>query len=165
MKTRFNPLTLIAGALFAAGLLFSRATLAYAEELPSTLAKPINTIVTYDESQSLANQFARASQYYSTLSFAGTYRGAARHYTGSSVGISMNASCDTSGTVCDNYFSVELHRDTFPFSTYIGSEGFKRNGYTEAVWTNVGQGNYFFKFVKCNDGKWVSSDSVRMFSY
>lgn len=87
------------------------------------------------------------------------------HYTGKNIGISMDAECDTSGTVCDNYFSVELHRNTFPFSTYIGSEGFKRNGYTEAVWTNVGEGDYFFKFVKCNNGKWVSSDSVRMFSY
>lgn len=165
MRTSINLRAIAAAILFSAGLFFSQATAAQARELPSTLAMPVNTIVTHDESQSLANQLARGSQYYSSLSFAGTYQGRARHYTGKNIGISMDAECDTSGTVCDNYFSVELHRNTFPFSTYIGSEGFKRNGYTEAVWTNVGEGDYFFKFVKCNDGKWVSSDSVRMFSY
>ena len=116
MRTNFHPRTIAAVILLSAGLFFTHATAAYASGLPSTLAKPINTIVTYDESKSLANKLARGSQYYSSLSFAGTYQGKARHYTGKNIGISMDAECDTNGTVCDNYFSVELHRNTFPFN-------------------------------------------------
>lgn len=82
MRTSINLRAIAAAILFSAGLFFSQATAAQARELPSTLAMPVNTIVTHDESQSPANQLARGSQYYSSLSFAGTYQGRARHYTG-----------------------------------------------------------------------------------
>ncbi len=78
MRTSINLRAIAAAILFSAGLFFSQATAAQARELPSTLAMPVNTIVTHDESQSLANQLARGSQYYSSLSFAGTYQGRGR---------------------------------------------------------------------------------------
>lgn len=41
----------------------------------------------------------------------------------------------------------------------------KRNGFSHAEWTNVGSGNYYFRFVKSHDGIYVVSNDVAMFSW
>lgn len=48
MRTSINLRAIAAAILFSAGLFFSQATAAQARELPSTLAMPVNTIVTHE---------------------------------------------------------------------------------------------------------------------
>ncbi len=46
----------------------------------------------------------------------------------------------------------------------IGSATVPRDGYGSGRWTSVGSGDYFFSFSKANDGFWVDSNSVYMYS-
>lgn len=140
---------------------------AEAEELPTSLARTIIPTLVQEREGSLTEAMEllyRGETYKSTLYFNRTYTGKTRHYTGKNISISMDAECPTSGASCDDYFSVELHRAHGLWNDYVGSAGFKRNGFTEATWSNAGAGDYYFVFVKCDDGKFVSSNNVRMFS-
>lgn len=139
---------------------------AFAEEVhPGSNAtpssQPIEPIVTYEREN---EPVPYGNIYYSTLSFNQTsLTGATRYYSGRNISIEMDA-YTTGNNPCDNYFSVELHRADFPFSTQIGSAGFKRNGYSKATWPNMEPGNYFFRFVKCADSVTIKSNNVRMWS-
>lgn len=145
---------------------------AYAD--PAIIAPPITLYqemsvtptISYDNN-SLSQHLAKAKDSYSsTLTFSvKRHTGITRKYSGNTVGISMTASSSGSGSACDNYFSVELHRAHWPFNDYVGSAGFKRDGYSSAEWNNVGPGDYYFVFVKCDDTKTITSGNVRMYSY
>ena len=64
-----------------------------------------------------------------------------------------------------SYYTIELWRDvSFGSDDYIGYTTVLRNGYGSGRWTNVGANNYYFKFKKADDGIWVDSDSVHMYS-
>lgn len=145
---------------------------AYAD--PAIIAPPITLYqemavtptISYDN-VSLSQHLAKAKDSYTSTLTLGVerYTGKTRYYSGNTVGISMTASSSGSGSACDNYFSVELHRSHWPFNDYVGSAGFKRDGYSSAEWNNVGPGDYYFVFVKCNDAKTITSNNVKMYSY
>lgn len=156
-------------------LLFGVASLAYADSpakarsVSLSEAMQVVPTVTYDSNTFSSQISSRASAYYSTLYFGGhgitKTIGATRYYDGQNVSISMTASSSGSGSACDPYFSVELHRAHGIFNDYVGSAAFKRDGFTGASWSNVGSGNYYFVFVKCDDGKYISSSDVHMMSW
>lgn len=126
----------------------------------------IEIVVTHNPFESIKWGPMACSWYGSSLYMYKTtsVSGSTRYYDGSNVGIEMT--CTTGGTnACDSYFSVELHRVSGFSDTYIGSAAFKHNGFTKATWTNVGSGNYYFKFVKCSDTQSISSNSVAMYSW
>lgn len=105
------------------------------------------------------------SWYGSELQFVTELAGTPRWYDGNSIGIEMTCSAITEGQL-DTHFSVELWRgENTSNGTYIGSAALWRNGFSRAEWTNVGSGQYFFRFVKANDGIWVTSNDVAMFSW
>lgn len=122
--------------------------------------------VSYDPNDSFFNGVGAQSWYGSSLYLSATsYSGQKRYYDGNNVGIEMTCSA-AGGSACDSYFSVELHRkNSLLEDTYIGSAPFKRNGFSKATWSNVGSGNYFFKFVKCSDSQSISSNDVAMYSW
>lgn len=130
-------------------------------ELTRASSQTVEPVVTFEREN---GPVPYGNIYYSTLSFNQTsLTGATRYYSGRNISIEMDA-YTTGSNPCDNYFSVELHRADFPFSTQIGSAGFKRNGYSKATWKNMEPGNYFFRFVKCADNVTIKSNNVRMWS-
>lgn len=92
-----------------------------------------------------------------SFSFGTVYSTSSFYFDGANVGIEMYASCPVDGT-----FTVELYRNNYEF---VGSAEFKRNGFTKAVWENVGAGTYKFKFRKTADGTSVSSSDASMYSW
>lgn len=80
-------------------------------------------------------------------------------FDGNNVGIEMTASCPKSGS-----FTVTLYKMN-PTKQRIGSATFKRNGFTKAVWENVGSGRYLFECAKSPDGATVTSNDVAIYSW
>ena len=155
--------------LFVALLVGSAAlapSFAYATEAEND--KDVQLEVSYDPADGMGPTISTRSWYGSTLTlgkYDTSFKGATRYYNGQHVGIEMT--CKTKGATSgkSKYFSVELHRKNGLVDTYIGSAAFKRKGFTKATWTNVGSGNYYFKFVRTSDGQSIHSNDVKMYSW
>lgn len=99
---------------------------------------------------------ANARSWYGTsFSFSRRYSIPYHYFDGNNVGIEMDCSSKGSGS-----FSVSLYRN----GLLIGTAEFNRNGFTKAVWTNVGPGNYSFELVK-TDSASVKCSNVAMYSW
>lgn len=96
------------------------------------------------------------------LRLASTQTLKARTFDGNNVGIEMTAKCPKDGT-----FSVTLYRKMSGSNRlrYVGTATFKRNGFTKAVWENVGSGIYQFVCTKSPDGTVVTSSDVAIYSW
>lgn len=82
-----------------------------------------------------------------------------------SVALSLESfQTDADGDVKDT-FEVELHRVTAGFfDEYVSTARLDCNGSSWALWSNVGPGDYYFKFLKDDDGSTVSSNSLMAYS-
>ena len=106
---------------------------------------------------------ALASSYYTSFNFKFHLIGANRSYDGNSVAISATAS---SSQTYPSTYRVTLHRYYNPlYYPTIGYSDFPVNGYKSVAWTNVGSGTYYFDFIKADNGLYVSSNNVHMWSY
>jgi len=110
-----------------------------------------------------------ASDYYSSLSFDSTLKGATRSFSGGyNVVMEMNASSyrsSGSSAPASSYFSAALYRyHTILSDDYLGTVSYKRDGYSLYYWIGVGSGSYYFKFSKAIDGWTVKSNNVHMYS-
>lgn len=126
------------------------------------IALAIALSVFVPSSIAFASEASTYSWYGSTLEVGGysSWTGATRYYDGSNVGIEMTCRSSGSGT-----FDVELHRGYIVFNDYIGTVAFNVNGFTKGTWTNVGSGNYYFKFNNPRVGLNVYSNDVAMYSW
>lgn len=126
----------------------------------------IDPVVTHDKDEYPIDPTGLTSSYSSTLVLGvPSHVGITRYYSGTNISISMDAYTTGSGGNCDPSFSVELHRAHGFYSEYIGSAAFWRDGYSKATWSNVGPGDYYFKFVRCmQDNKTIYSNNVRMWN-
>lgn len=109
---------------------------------------------------------AAASSYYSTLHFKYQLTGSSRSYNSSNMNIALTSYTEysTLPPASSNY-TIELWRDvSLGSDDYIGYKTVPRNGYGSGRWTSVGANDYYFKFKKADDGIWVDSDSVHMYS-
>lgn len=155
--------------LGSVGALLTAAVLCPATALGAPENDEIEITVTHDPAESFFNGITPYSWFGSTLYFGGPeditmLDGEVRSYDGTNVGIEMTCS-KSMGTTCDDYFSVELWRGKPGSGTYVGSAGFAREGFTKATWSNVGSGDYAFRFVKCPDTQVIQSSDVAMYSW
>lgn len=61
--------------------------------------------------------------------------------------------------------TVELHRVRWGlFDEYVGSFDLKRSGDGSATWMGVGEGDYYFRFIKEGDGQTVSAGAALFYS-
>lgn len=112
-------------------------------------------VITHEPSAETPITEAR-SWYGTSFSFSHWYTIQSNSFDGNNVGIEMNCSSKGSG-----YFTVYLYRG----GSVIGSAQFKLNGFTKAVWTNVGPGSYSFRLYKKADGASVKCSNVAMYSW
>lgn len=112
-------------------------------------------------------------EYKSTLDFQGEYEGLKRYYKYSHISYEATASAyvyktpvSSNNTFYAKTYYVSLYRKRgFLFSDYIGKKALSRYKYGKATWTNVGSGNYYFRFDKARDGVTIKSRNVKMRSY
>ncbi len=105
---------------------------------------------------------AFASDYWSTLSFSTALKGATRYYDRNNINISMDSRATAGGS--SHLYYVQLNRSRWWGSQALGTISVLRNGRGNGRWSGVGSGNYFFYFSKANDGAWVTSNNVHMWS-
>lgn len=162
--------------MIAAGITLTMLTLAMpttANAIERSHVENGVTIIQNDESEASAfsptslltviNYYESKLDFWTNNNWSNSFNGKVRWYGGSTVGIEMTCHyVAESSDSCDTHFSVELHRED---GSYIGSAAFPRNGYNKAEWTNVGPGNYYFRFVKCGDNSRFASNLVKMYSY
>ncbi len=145
----------VIAALFFAAFVAGCPQVASALDVSASPAKPI---VSYERDDSTAD-IASRSWFGGVLSLGSSQRFGPCTFDGNNVGIEMTASCPRNGT-----FTVTLYRIN-PIKQRIGSATFKRNGFTKAVWENVGSGRYQFECTKSPDGATVTSNDVAIYSW
>ncbi len=110
---------------------------------------------------------ALASSYWSTVDFTVALNGAVRSYDHSNMNIELNSVSSAPGANIKTY-TIKLYRHSCVLficnDDFIGSVLVRRDGFGSGRWTNVGSGDYWFRFEKANDGVRVQSSDVHMFS-
>lgn len=144
-------------SMLLAGLAVSTIYLAIPQTVSATTSagSTVAATISHDERSIWSRAFAR-SWFGGSLSLVSHQTLSSRYFDGNNVGIEMTASCPV-----DGMFSVSLLRS----GSLVGSATFKRNGFTKATWEGVGPGYYQFSFSKANDGAWVTSGDVAMYSW
>ena len=113
----------------------------------------------------VTNAAVMATTYSTSLAFVGYHTGTTRHYTGSSSGANMRwkgtTYTENQMPNMSTTFTIKLYRKRFLHTDLIGSVTCNRDGYHNIVWTNVGEGDYYFTYYKDpTDGVNVKSDAV-----
>lgn len=81
--------------------------------------------------------------------------------------ISATISCYVLGasSTDSEEMEIQLHRVSFGcVDDYVSSVTVSREGSSTAVWKNVGAGDYYFKFIKDDDGQTVKSRALLLYS-
>jgi hypothetical protein len=105
----------------------------------------------------LASSYTSTFDVYSSSGFTGP----TRYYNGQDISIkTYNKSTSGSGT--STTFSIALYRDGW-LNDYIGTVSHSRTSDSTSTFSNVGSGDYFFKFWKNDDGVRVWGD-VKMWN-
>lgn len=106
-----------------------------------------------------------ASSYWSTVAFSVAVNGAVRSYDNNDMNIELTSRAPVMQI---KTYTIKLYRQSCVLfvcnDDFIGQVTVPRNGFGDGRWTNVGGGNYWFRFTKANDGATVRSDDVHMFS-
>ena len=116
--------------------------------------------------------YAASDYYTSTLIFQGEHEGTVRTYNHNNIAYSASVQSYignykvTSDSKYLPTYKVSLYIKTWLFgSDKIGYKYLSLYGYGEAKWTNVGSGDYFFRFEKARDSVDVKSNNVVMRGY
>lgn len=110
---------------------------------------------------------ALGSSYWSTLDFTVAVNGAVRSYDRTNMNIELHSFSSAPGALIKTY-TIKLYRHSCVLficnDEFIGSVSVPRDGFGSGRWTNVGSGDYWFRFEKANDSVRVQSNDVHMFS-
>ena len=98
-----------------------------------------------------------------SMSLANTLETDVYRFTGNQIEVHMACRREGEEKGSSDYFSVELHRiDAGLIDTLVETQTLKRWGYSDAVFCDVPQGEYYLRFVKDADGQLVVCDAVRV---
>lgn len=87
------------------------------------------------------------------------------HFSQDNVSLSMFCRRDPLLEGVSDTLTVELHRVRWGvFDEYVGSFDLKRAGDNSATWMGVGEGDYYFKFIKADDAQTVSAGAAQFYS-
>ena len=85
------------------------------------------------------------------------------HFGGNGIELAMGAYRSGAEQGTSEYFSVELHRMSAGLiDTLVGTQTLSRWGASNAIWFDVEEGDYYFRFVKDPDGQRVIAESVEV---
>lgn len=88
------------------------------------------------------------------------------HFDQSSIGIMLNCQSDGSVVNPDDRLAVELHRVRMGlFDELVSTAWLPSNGRGDAVWENVGSGDYYFKFFTPVGGQRIVSKLSSLYSF
>ncbi len=103
-----------------------------------------------------------STTYTASLAFQGEHTGPKRDYTGSDMSWSGYTYTEYQNDFMQTTFKVSLYRKNLIGSSRIGTVTCSRTGNHTIVWTNVGDGKYYFYYTKDRDGANVCSDEITM---
>lgn len=126
------------------------------------LVQPLSSAIASDDPIGHAGgDFQRTSWCGDTLAVQNSFTGQTRWYDGNNVGIEFTATSSSYGTL-----EVSLFRSTsWITNEYIGTGYHHYPGWNKTTWSNVGSGNYYFKFTNTGSNAWVYSNDVAMYSW
>ena len=118
-------------------------------------------------SAGLGDSRQRLGSYVSTLALgSGSFDGEVYRFDGTNICIETLCSASGAGAEPSATFMVELCRlDYGLVEVSLGSRTLSSRGLSSATWDGVGPGEYFFRFIKEDDGFVLRSTNVWMYSY
>ena len=98
-----------------------------------------------------------------SMSLATTLETGVYRFTGNQIEVHLSCRREGEEKGSSEYFSVELHRiDAGLIDTLVETQTLKRWGTSDAIFSDVPQGEYYLRFVKDADGQLVVCDAVRV---
>jgi len=104
------------------------------------------------------------SEYYGDGWFETNWNSPTRYFDGNNIGFTIVTHNSVPSHI-NTTFTVDLYRKNWIGSSKVGTVTINRSGTYTAEWTNVGSGDYYFRFNKAHDGTRQYIDSIRYYSW